>query len=54
MAATMMVRTAGGIATAHPRDVLSPRTDRNVCQAEEPILPTLRSRAQRGGTCSPR
>jgi len=35
MAATMIVRTAGGIATALPR-------------AEELILPTVRPRAQRG------
>jgi len=48
MAATMIVRTAGGIATALPRDLLRPLTDRNVCQAEELILPTVRPRAQRG------
>jgi len=46
MAATMIARTAGGIATAHPRDLLRPRTGRNVCQAEDPILPTVRPRAQ--------
>ena len=46
MAATMIARTAGGIATAHPRDLLRPRTGRNVCQAEDLILPTVRLRAQ--------
>jgi len=48
MAATMIARTAGGIATAHPRDLLRPRTGRNVCQAEVLILPTVRWRAQQG------
>lgn len=48
MAATMIARMAGDIATALPRDLLRPPIDRNVCRAEEPILPTARPRAQRG------
>lgn len=48
MAATTIAKTAGGIATAHPRDLLRLRTGLNVCPAEDPILPTVRPRARQG------